>query len=1048
MSAVENQPAEYGHPWSASQRLMWSLAAGCGLFGMSLLYAAVMRPITTASLIDTSSRRAIARPDPGPSENEELAATYLPDHPWAAASSKRLSTDDAVFYFQRWETVDTDAGKSANGPTAVNIAPFAMIWFHKGRASGVPPITVVADEAYVHFSNPVSISSDPGKVVDGRLEGNVEIRGPDRLSLHGRDVFFQEKDMQVWCDSDVSFTYKANEGTAKGMEAKLIRDPEAQRQGKLGVSGVANIKLLTNVEMNLVSQRRHKDGRINEQESTVARIRSRGSFSLDVANNVASFDYLVSVLSYRPDKPNNFDQLLCDLLTIGFSRNARGSDQARPGATKPQTPERVPTGVPNRTAAVAGDFKIEWLSATCRPGHVVEVRSTNNKIHATTNQLLYDARTKVAQLISPEATPVHVIQETNDLYSPFIELLHDDDSQITHAVCRGPGRMTSLDAKTGAIQLAAQWRKELRKFPEPQSMLDIIELEQDAVVHQPIDNAGVAADTIRIWIDRPRKKDKRIPPPDKSAAGPVRKDEPSMRPRRMVATNNVTMTNADLNIATNRLEVWIEAMSAALMPADSPQSRPVRPASVAGKRAAPATAAAEANRDNTASTPGAEAAAAKKPAPVKVQADLVRVLVVQDENAARPGAAGKRAASGASRLAQNVRVSEVWVNGNVVALQPRRENQPPVHLTGTSMHIVNYNPDEPVVHVFGQPAHVRDDQMHIEGNTLHINRAENLAWVDGPGLVELPVREDLQGKPLSQPELLSVWWKEQMIFDGDKATFLGDARTELRDSRMRCQEMQAILNRPYSFTDAGEQEDVAVQSILCREGVEFENREYEQNRLMRIRHGKVDEFSLNQLTGETLARGPGNIVSWERGAGRRTAITPAALVQANKASQPQDLEWEFSSIQFSGKMIGSTKSHFTEFHDRVKVIYGPVKEPLEYVNPDVHLPENGALIKSSMVRVEQRKLPGTDDTYVQLYGQGNAEIEGKTFHGQADKIAFDESKGDYTLISDGNQTATLWRQTKAGEAPTPVYAQRIDYTPSIPKTVLDRVTGLEGLQQK
>src|SRR5690606_7786201 len=126
--------------------------------------------------------------------------------------------------------------------------------------------------------------------------------------------------------------------------------------------------------------------------------------------------------------------------------------------------------------------------------------------------------------------------------------------------------------------------------------------------------------------------------------------------------------------------------------------------------------------------------------------------------------------------------------------------------------------------VLGQPAHVRDRSMHIEGQQIELNREANLARVHGKGLLQFPVGSSLDGKKLDEPQMLDVWWSEQMLFDGQSAKFFGGVRTTIADSRMTCQEMEVTLTKRISFIEP-QQDDAArpeISLVHCRHGVAFE----------------------------------------------------------------------------------------------------------------------------------------------------------------------------------------------------------------------------------
>jgi len=293
--------------------------------------------------------------------------------------------------------------------------------------------------------------------------------------------------------------------------------------------------------------------------------------------------------------------------------------------------------------------------------------------------------------------------------------------------------------------------------------------------------------------------------------------------------------------------------------------------------------------------------------------------------------------------------------------------------------------------------------------------------------------------------MLDVWWKEQMTFDGGMARFFGDVRTVLDENHMHCQEMDVLMTRKLSFADAGPQRDVEVHRVTCRDDVHFERSEYEGNKLTALRRGNVARFVLDRLTGQTEAQGPGRIISWRRGRTNRAGLLPNATSRANAPRKSKPAGWEYLRIMFDGKTMGNTRQQFGTFHDNVHVVYGPVTRPLETVDPDA-LPPDGGWMRSRSLRFEQHAGTGKRPGYVTLLAEGNAELEGRAFHAQADFITYDESKGLYLLRSSGKRNATIWRQKHIGDNPSTSHAQQMEFVPALNQLRLDRATGLDGIQ--
>jgi hypothetical protein len=265
---------------------------------------------------------------------------------------------------------------------------------------------------------------------------------------------------------------------------------------------------------------------------------------------------------------------------------------------------------------------------------------------------------------------------------------------------------------------------------------------------------------------------------------------------------------------------------------------------------------------------------------------------------------------------------------------------------------------------------------------------------------------------------------------------------------MRCEAMHVTLTRRISFAEnesaAGNPE---VQNVRCIDNVEFDSTVYEQRKLVELRRGRFAEFSLNQVTGETLARGPGWLRVWRRGSGTRAALAPTATVRANKPLTSDVSDWEFMRIDFSNESRGNLKQRYTEFNDHVTIIYGPVDRPLAELDFDlVELPENAGRMRCERLEITQHPATRLQKAHISLNAHGNSELEGRAFQARADQVTYDESKGLYVLRSFGNREATIWRQQQVGGKVSRANAQSFWFWPSENRLKADQATGLNGVQ--
>jgi hypothetical protein len=284
----------------------------------------------------------------------------------------------------------------------------------------------------------------------------------------------------------------------------------------------------------------------------------------------------------------------------------------------------------------------------------------------------------------------------------------------------------------------------------------------------------------------------------------------------------------------------------------------------------------------------------------------------------------------------------------------------------------------------------------------------------------------------------------------------------MNTSYMRCQEMKVVLTERISFASGNpdidrENPQVKISQIECKGGVDVEGRKFLDEKEIELRRAHFWELTLNQVTGETTASGPGWLTAWRRGDGNRAKLSPIATVQANKPVQFGTAEWEYSRIDFAGKTYGNMKQRTTTFNDRVFIVNGPVDKLFERIDPD-ELPENAGWMSCDSMQLTQFEKTQARPAFIKMLGEGNAYLEGRmsvrdsrgsrgeNFRARADTISFDESKGLYILRSRGNRVATIWRQKQFRGDYSQHDARRIEFTPAVNRLRSDLATGTIGFE--
>jgi len=916
-----------------------------------------------------------------------VAEQYLPSHPWTAAARYQFRTKEAFIYTQNWESIED--GQS------VRFQPFAFVWFPRGQKQ--EPIRVHSKSAVVKFSDRFSMSSpNPGRVIGSALNGEVVVRGPDGLNITGREFVFSEDALRAWSDHPVKFRYGPHSGEALRIELDFTK-AEGADPDELAVSGIKRVQLRRNVIMDLVIDEDKLDG-----SAQTLHITSKGSFQYLLAERLARFEDEVHVT--RPTHPGMYDSLQCDLLNLFFKPD---------GIADPAAEADTVAASSNEFESFESDLTFQKLKAE---GSLVVLMSEENQLTAYMTALEFDQDSRTATLTHPDQ--VDVVQAHTRIRSPQIRFTQNEDGSIKSAACLGAGWLKHHDEKTGKLRLTALWKQQFLKATDPKSGWDFIELAKEAEIREPGQFSGLAGDNIRLYYQEIKSEHKTKQANrmllTRPAAGAI-------QPKRLHANGHVVMVSPDLHGGTDELIVDFDERVSIDRQTDEHRQ-------VAANDAAAGSSAAQSKskNENAGSTllPGSPLGSKH---PLEVIARKIKVQVTQDPDADSP------------------RVDELWCTDQVRVRHHQEKELTPLVITGSALNVKNRSSNDQLLTLDGTPAHIVDSRLQIEGKHIQLDRQKNTLLVKGRNLLRLPVKQSLDGEKLDQPQLLDIWSTEQLFFDGQTARFLGDVKVELDKNRMHCQLMTAQLSKRISFLNNDTPGTVDLTTIKCQEGVDFESTLYKNERLMEIRKGHFWEFDVHQLTGETVAKGPGQIQVWRRGQGKRAALTPAAVVQANAPLQSNVSDWEFMRINFVGRTEGNIQERHSTFHDRVEIIYGPVEGPRVKLDPD-NLPKDAGWMRCRSLLFKQHEQQKNRPAFIELFAKGNAELEGRTFHARADTISFDESKELYMLRSLGSRKATIWRQTQLGGNMSRADAQRMEFVPSRNQLKLDRTTGLDGLQ--
>ena len=1066
-------------------RLLFTIATAACLTGVYAVYAVLTRPLVDvpdlpATSIETT-RPTIAH---RPAENVRVAETFLAEQSWAAQSLYMLRSGQTFIYTQKWE--------HAEGDPRIRFVPFAMVWLQKDKEGRETAMSLVSDSAQLKFASAFDeFNPNPGRVVGAVLDGDVQVKGPDGLEVVGKQFVFDESAPSLISTNPVQFQYGSHYGRGRTLNMKLIPAEGPPGRDRPHVFGVRTIRLGSGTdpaEYVRLNVRLPQQDTPQPGEQKPVKIQCSGDLEYDVALRTASFSK--SVRAYRWTGATDYDALDCDDLWLQFepvpvtaAANAvtnadapanRTNDMAKPGSEPGSgTFQHIDT-----------DLAFRRLIAT---GKLVVVRSTQNNLRAQMKRLDYDAVERRLQLNDPRGVYVHY--KDTALTVPTVDIRFRADNALQEVLCQGTGRLEQIGAETNDTVFVATWAGLLRKSTDATNGLDLIELERQAYISQPRSRTALGAELIRLWLEPMGPLALGVSTGSRDGASAVisavavdaspAPADPEPQPRWLIAEKNVALVSPKLEARTSQLEVRFEQETGAPReialqqrdglqlvsleePAEQSVDRRSRAANVplklrngaspvatsSGKvrSASAATSHSTTQQDRGSLGPPIDVSPTtddltigrarvvnpiENPTePLDVKADRIRVSIRRIDGQSEPD------------------LVEVETEGHVKVIQRRSTGEAPMTCEGDRLRLQNRGKLREIVHLFGAPAHLRAGGLHVEGREVHLDREANRVWVKGSGLLQLPVppgtRLESLGTAINDPDL-DVWWQESMDFDGSTAKFIGKVRAELGLSRLRCEQMDVKLSSRLSFAepDPDRPAEPELSSIHCREDVTFENSEYEGNKLIRVQRGRVAEFTLERLKGTSFAQGPGQMQVWQRGRGNPAGLAPRDVIQANRPISAVTSEWDFTRVDFKGRMTGHIEPQRSTFHDSVMIVHGPVGLPNETIDPDHLPPLAGSMRCETLEFAHQSKGPNQPKDYQQLAGWGNARIEGRGFYANADEISFDGSKGLYMLRAHGNQSATIAQDTDQGTR-REASGRRIEFIPSTRTVKVDWANGATG----
>lgn len=1066
-------------------RILFTIATAVSLTGLYAVYAVAIRPWVV--IPDEPAAPQIAEEQSEshrPAENVRVAESYLTEQSWAAQSEYMLRAGQAFIFTNNWDREKTDQ-------RLVHFEPFAMVWITKDQQGREQAVSLWSDSAQIKFASAFDDKhSNPGRVVGAVLDGEVQIKGPDGLQVDGKRFIFDESAPSLISTHPVGFRFGPHVGSGRSLHMSLIPAEGLPGRDRPHVFGIRSVRLSGGIDP---ATKKFEDVKLDlhmrqQDKPVVVNIRKAWELEYDVAAQTATFSKDVRV--FHLTGPNERDGLDCDLLKIHFATKSKSG----PGDSRNGSPDG--TLVSNEAVIerkqpyqhISTDLVFERLTATGINGRKVQVVSQRNGLRAFMAELDYHALQRTLHMSDPKG--VTVTQRGTTLVVPDIDVRFGERESLSEVLCRGAGSLETTTPGSRHLAFNATWAKQLSLTTDRATGLDVIQLDHKASFKQPAKRTGLGAERIRIWVASLSSTGalRMSDAPSGSSSPSAVPSNPAAEPdvKRLFAEGDVALVSPQLWARSQELDVRFDEAENQSVSARMNSRAGLIPAAYVMEETS--TRDGNSNTEQPALSRIDDAPRVSESIPLRGGAlparSSARVAQMSHSTLSRPVADGSlgqpidipsssMGTTGRNRLPQqsdsateplNLTADRIGVRlrkvsgqsqpevtviktvGHVVVRQNRKAGELPLTAEGDRMDLTNEGPADQVIHLYGSPAHLRDRGVHIEGREVHLDRAGNRAWVTGHGLLQLPMPKRAPiaalGESTADPDL-DVWWDESMEFNGQTAQFVGKVRAQLGRTTLRCELMDVALTERLSFSEQTLKAQPELQSISCREDVTFENSEYDGTKLVQVRRGKVAEFRFDRVKNTAFAQGPGHMQLWQRGKSSLTGGGAADLIQANRPITVVASDWNYTRVDFKGKMTGQIELQRAMFHDAVWIVHGPVKSPIDVLDRDKLTGDAGSMRCEQLEIVHQEKGPNNPVAYQQLVGHGNAQIEGRGFYATADEISFDGSKGLYMLRAHGKESATVARDSERGP-PTETSARRIDFTPSRNALIVHGASGASG----
>ena len=928
-------------------------------------------------------------------QQKQSLAHFFPTSSWQLGPTKVLESKNIMLLMKDIKQ---------DGENRLRLEPLTIIAFaseEEPEKWAKPVVVLNAESAVLQFSELNLAFAKFGELVAGQLKGTVSI---NRKSIDGQheplDILTSDvllADSGIETRKDVQFYMGKHQGSGTHLIAEFEQGPKQQGSKGPNISGLSALELVHVHRILLSTEGRGLLGDAAEipgqrettnkmYASAPVEITCRGPFQFDGKNHVATFRDQVKVR--RLVASGVPDRLDADILEVHFQDDKANQPQQPPGEA-PAEKEGMQKLKIQRLVAVGNPFDLKAPS-----------------VDATAQgwQLIYDLMQKRIEVVGrPNAV---LTKNQYRVESPRLQYeLGENASHLGRVWSAGPGLFSGNMNRNNPREVSrVSWQKEFRV--EPQNGEYAIKIDGGASVS--MDGKGqVDADEMYLYLQD-------VTPPGEK--------KQKLLPHRLHGIGHIAIDSPQLVGRTNEIKTWFEFDTpqpvAVNEPGRLPPASSNTPASPGNAQSRPGNVPA-----TPVSTPTAPSGQIAGPAPppastekeenhtrFRLSGEMIQMVVRHDgqkshlENAT---------ISGQVQLAEipegDQMVDPFMVRGNVVQLLHASDNNAEIYVTGLN----------------NQPAVISGRGLQLFSGQVRVNQRQGRIWTEGPGELIFPLDRDLQGQKLAVPEYYNVTWQGNLEAQHDQITFNRVVKIVGRQSQLKTAKLAITLNQPISFTDGKSNRALSARRVECSGGVELYNRSMENGIVKAVNQFDGKTLSIDQLTGDIHAQGPGTAKSVM--VGNFSGNIPGQPKPANK---PDEKSLTFVRVNFVSHLSGNVHRKEITFHKVDQAVYGPVQSWEQQIDPKSPAGMNPSDVSLRCDRLTIVQLPESSEIGgTEILAQGNSEVQGKMYNAWADRISYSTAKHMLTISGNGRNAAQLSHQERIGGPRQTATAGKIQYWP-------------------